>query len=72
MLPHHIYLLQEWGVEIVVIKEDYGFVAVVVVAQGPQLVADHHFEHFVESADSAREGDECVAVGNEVLLALGH
>ena len=63
MLAHHIYLMQEGGVEIVVIKEDYGFVAMVGVAQRAQLVADHNFEHFVKCANASGEGDEGVVSG---------
>ena len=72
VLAHKVYLLQEGLPEAVGVVEDDGFVAVAGVAQGPQLVADHRFEHFVECADAAGEGNEGVAVGDEVLLALGH
>ena len=72
MFIHNVYLLQEGLPEAVGVVEDDGFVAVAGVAQGPQLVADHRFEHFVECADAAGEGNEGVAVGDEVLLALGH
>lgn len=72
VLAHQVYLLQEGLPEAVGVVEDDGFVFVTTVLQGSQLVADHHLEDFVECADAARQGDEGVAVGDEVLLALGH
>lgn len=72
VLAHKVYLLQEGLPEAVGVVEDDGFVFVTAVLQGPQLVADHHLEDFVECADAARKSDEGVAVGDEVLLALGH
>lgn len=72
VLAHKVYLLQERLPEAVGVVEDDWFVFVTAVLQGPQLVADHRFEHFVQRADAARQCNEGVAVGDEVLLALGH
>lgn len=72
MFIHNVYLLQEGLPEAVGVVEDDWFVFVIAVLQGPQLVADHHLEDFVECADAARQGDEGVAVDDEVLLTLGH
>lgn len=72
MFIHNVYLLQEGLPEAVGVVEDDGFVFVTAVLQGPQLVVDHHLEDFVQRADAARQGDEGVAVGDEVLLTLGH
>ena len=72
MFIHNVYLLQEGLPEAVGVVEDDWFVFVTAVLQGPQLVVDHHLEDFVECADASGQGDEGVAVGDEVLLTLGH
>ena len=72
MFIHNVYLLQEGLPEAVGVVEDDWFVFVTAVLQGAQLVADHHLEDFVQCADAARQGDESIAMGDEVFLAFGH
>lgn len=65
-LVHLAELLKKGVIEAVEVQQIHRFVNLL------ELIGHHHFEHLVEGADAAGEGDEGIAVGDEVFLALGH
>ena len=65
-LVHLAELLEEEVVEAVEVQEIHRLVYLL------ELICHHDLEHFVEGADAAGEGDEGVAAGDDVFLALGH
>ena len=65
-LVHLSELLEEGVEEAVEVQQAHRLVYLL------ELIGDHDLKHFVEGADAAREGDEGVAAGDDVFLALGH